>query len=59
MWVTFPLRSNFNINIRTTDDSYVSEVLESGHSRSFYPLIPMTTEGPYKLPEAECFNKGL
>ena len=59
MWITFTLRSNFNLCIRSTDDTYINEAAESGHSRGFYPLYPMSVDGTYKLPEALVYNKGF
>lgn len=59
MWITFPLRSSFNLNIRSTDESFVDEMAEAGHARGFYPLQDMSTAGTYKLPEAQCINKGF
>ncbi len=59
MWITFTLRSTFNLNIRALDDSVVDEVGLTGHARGFYPYYPMSTNGTYKIPEALCYNKGF
>jgi hypothetical protein len=37
LWLTFCLRSSYNLNIRTIDKSRVDEFLMSGNHRSFYP----------------------
>lgn len=58
-WVTFSLVSSINLNIRTLDDSIPDEVALTGHARGFYPYDSMTVEGPYKTPEALCYNKGF
>jgi hypothetical protein len=59
MWVTFTVRSTFNLNIRALDSSVVDEMSLFGHARGFYPYHPITTSGAYKIPEALCFNKGF
>lgn len=58
-WVTFRLISSINLNIRTLDDSIPDEVALTGHARGFYPYDNMCVEGPYKTPEALCYNKGF
>jgi hypothetical protein len=37
LWLTFKLRSSYNLNIRTIDKSNVDEYLMCGNYRSFYP----------------------
>lgn len=59
MWVTFRVRSNYNLNIRTLDESWLGEVAECGHPRGYYPYHPMSTDGSYKLPEAQVYNLGF
>ena len=59
MWITFNLRSSYNLNIRTVDESYVDEAAMSGHPRSYFPNTPMSVEGTYKLPESQIYNKGF
>ena len=58
-WITFTVRSSFNLSIRAVDDSNVDEVALTGVNRSFYPNIPLSTAGVYKIPEALCYNKGF
>ena len=59
LWVTIPIRSSFNLNVRAVDDSNTDEMAMVGHPRGFYPLHPITAEGNYKHPEALCTNKGF
>lgn len=59
MWVTFKIRSSNNLNIRTIDNSYVDEAAMTGNPRGFFPYSPMTTEGCYKIPESQIYNKGF
>lgn len=59
MWVTFKIRSSNNLNIRTLDASNVDETAMCGHPRGYYPYLPMSTEGTYKHPESQVYNKGF
>ena len=59
MWVTIPVRSTFNLNVRALDDSNIYEVSLTGHPRGFYPYHPISGEGSYKIPEALCYNQGF
>lgn len=59
MWVTFRIRSNYNHNIRTVDNSYTDEKLMCGHGRGYYPYLPMDTEGNFKTPESSVYNMGF
>ena len=58
-WVTFVVRSNNNLNIRTLDASHVDETALFGQCRGFFPYYPASTRGVYKIPEALCYNKGF
>ena len=58
-WVTFTVRSNNNLNIRTLDASRVDETALFGQCRGFFPYYPASTRGVYKIPEALCYNKGF
>ena len=51
MWVTFKLRSSYNLNIRTLDGSNVDESAMTGHSRGYFPYYPMVTDGSFKHSE--------
>lgn len=59
MWVTFRVRSQYNLNIRTLDSNEVSEVALMGHPRGFYPYLGMSTEGNYKHSDALTYNLGF
>jgi hypothetical protein len=59
MWVTFTLRSRYNLNIRALDESMVDEESLFGHPRGFYPYYSITVNGSYKIPEALCYNQGF
>ena len=59
MWVTFKIRSSYNLNIRTLDSSNVDEEAMTGHPRAYFPYQPMSTEGTYKIPESGFYNKGF
>jgi hypothetical protein len=37
MWVTFTIRSRYNLCIRAIDESMVDEEALFGHPRGFYP----------------------
>lgn len=59
MWVTFPVVSSMNLNIRSLDESNVDEKTLTGHARGFFPYYSMSADGSYKTPEALCINKGF
>lgn len=59
MWVTLTVRSTYNLNVRSLDDSFGSEQAMFGHERGYYPKFPMSRAGSYKIPEALCYNKGF
>jgi len=58
-WVTFRVRSSFNLNIRTLDRSNVAETAMAGHPYGYYPYNDMEVEGTYKHPESQIYNKGF
>lgn len=59
MWVTFRVRSSYNLNIRTLDSSNVDEKQMTGYARGYFPYTPMSVEGTYKIPESHIYNKGF
>lgn len=59
MWVTFKVKSNFNLNLRDLDASYPTEEGLTGHKRGFYPLLDMSTDGSSKIPESLTYNNGF
>lgn len=58
-WITFTVRSNYNLSMRNNDESYIEEALLTGNARSFYPLTQMSVDGNYKLPDAAVINTGI
>ena len=58
-WVTFRVRSSFNLNIRTVDDSDVTETAMVGHPKAYYPYNDMSVEGTYKHSDSQVYNKGF
>lgn len=59
MWVTFKVRSSYNHNVRTVDNSHTDEKLMCGHGRGHFPYLPMDTEGNFKIPESTVYNVGF
>jgi hypothetical protein len=59
LWLTFTLRSSYNLNIRTVDKSHVDEALMSGNYRSFYPNYGQLASGSQKMPDSDQYNKGF
>ena len=58
-WVTFRVRSSFNLNIRTVDGSDVTETAMVGHPKAYYPYNDMSVEGTYKHSDSQIYNKGF
>ena len=59
LWLTFQLRSSYNLNIRTVDKSHVDEYLMCGNHRSFYPHYGQLALGSQKIPDSDQYNKGF
>ena len=59
LWLTFSLRSSYNLNIRTIDKSHVDEYIMCGNHRSFYPNYGQLAHGSQKIPDSEQYNKGF
>lgn len=59
MWVTIPIRCNMNLSVRSIDESQIDEKQLMGNCRGFFPYHPMLAEAAYKIPEAQCYNKGF
>ena len=59
LWLTFQLRSSYNLNIRTIDKSHVDEYLMCGNHRSFYPHYGQLASGSQKIPDSDQYNKGF
>ena len=58
-WVTFRVRSSFNLNIRTVDGSDIAETAMVGHPKAYYPYNDMSVEGTYKHSDSQVYNKGF
>jgi hypothetical protein len=59
LWLTFQLRSSYNLNIRTIDKSNVDEYVMCGNYRSFYPNYGQLANGNQKIPDSAQYNKGF
>ena len=59
MWLTFQLRSSYNLNIRTIDKSNIDEYIMCGNYRSFYPNYGQLADGNQKIPDSDQYNKGF
>ena len=59
LWLTFQLRSSYNLNVRTVDKSNVDEYLMCGNYRSFYPNYGQMALGSQKIPDSDQYNKGF
>ena len=59
MWLTFMLRSSYNLNVRTIDKSHIDEMLMCGNPRSFYPNYGQLADGNQKIPDSDQYNKGF
>ena len=59
LWLTFQLRSSYNLNIRTIDKSNIDEYLMCGNYRSFYPHYGQLASGGQKIPDSAQYNKGF
>jgi len=55
-WFTFPIVSNYNLNIRSLDESNTDEMKITNHARGFYPYYDTIALSSYKIPEALCYN---
>ena len=59
LWLTFCVRSSYNLNIRTIDKSHVDEYVMCGNYRSFYPHYGQVADGNQKIPDSDQYNKGF
>ena len=59
LWLTFQLRSSYNLNVRTIDKSNVDEAIMCGNNRSFYPNYGQLASGSQKIPDSDQYNKGF
>lgn len=57
-WITYKCLSNYNLNLRSEDQSYTEEISKYGQTRSFYPLRDASQKACYKVPESFLLNLG-
>lgn len=57
-WITIRVESQYNLNLRSIDESHTSEALMYGHGRGFYPVMKATADGGYKIPDTQQQNDG-
>ena len=53
------VRSTNNLNIRSEDDGFPSEIALTGLRRSFYPYRAVNLDGNNKIPESQFINEGF
>lgn len=58
-WITFKCCTNYNLSIRSIDNSNTSEKALTGQSRSFCPLNSPDMSASSKIPESESMNDGF
>ena len=58
-WVTFKCATNYNLSIRSKDESHISEKALTGQARSFCPLTKPDISGSSKIAESETMNDGF
>ena len=58
-WITIKVKSSYNLNIRSLDESHVNEKGVMGTSRGFYPLQQATIQGGYKISNSYVINDGF
>lgn len=58
-WITVPVLSVNNLNIRSVDDTYASEQALTGNTRAFYPYRDIDLSGNNKIPESQFINEGF
>lgn len=57
-WITIKVESNYNLNLRSIDESNTTEVALYGHGRGFYPVTKMSADGGFKIPDSQQLNDG-
>lgn len=58
-WITIKVKSSYNLNIRSLDESHINEKGVMGTSRGFYPLQQATVQGGYKISNSYVINDGF
>lgn len=57
-WITIRVQSNYNLNLRSIDESNTTETSLYGHGRGFYPVTKMSADGGFKIPDTQQQNDG-
>lgn len=57
-WVTFKVLSNYNLGLRSIDNSHSDEIALMGNARKFYPLNDMSVATSNKIEESWLLNGG-
>ena len=57
-WITVKVESNYNLNLRSIDESNPTEVSLYGHGRGFYPVTKMSADGGFKISDSQQMNDG-
>ena len=57
-WITLLIMSPNNLALRALDYSYPDEEALTGHARGFYPALPISAAGNYKISESGVINAG-
>lgn len=58
-WITFRCCTNYNLSIRSLDESHTEEMAQTGLARGFYPLQKCNAGGTSKIPESQSMNDGF
>lgn len=58
-WLTIPVLSINNLNIRSIDDTHAGEMALTGNTRAFYPYRNIDLSGNNKIPESQFINEGF
>lgn len=57
-WITIKIESNYNLNLRSIDESNPTESALYGHGRGYYPVTKMSADGGFKIPDSQQMNDG-
>ena len=57
-WIMLKVLSPNNLALRALDYSYPDEEALTGHARGFYPALPISAAGNYKISESGVINAG-
>ena len=57
-WITIRVESNYNLNLRSIDESNTTETALFGQGRSFYPVTQASADGGLKYADTQQLNDG-